>query len=75
MYKYSSRFYKYAARKSGFHLSTKKNKEEYSLTISFFVPLHYARRRQTIIEKFVSAICQQIHYSGAAICYLDRVVR
>lgn len=45
------------------------------LTISFFVPLHHARRKQRNIEEFVSAICKQIHDSGAAICRLDRVVR
>ena len=45
------------------------------LTVSFFVPLRYAKRKQTIIEKFVPAICKQIHFRGAAICYLDRSVR
>ena len=45
------------------------------LTVSFFVPLRYAKRKQTIIEKFVPAICKQIHFRRAAICYLDRSVR
>ena len=45
------------------------------LTVSFFVPLQYAKRKQTIIKKFVPAICKQIHFRGAVICYLDRSVR